>query len=93
MRGIIGAHNAGFDIIEAERCSERQGYCIGESKTLYVTWRFVECEYNGKTDVSFYHGHYFMKDPDAPTRTTAKVKADYHERLSHAFAEYAKYGY
>lgn len=90
MRGIIGTNNAGFDIIEAMHTDARHGYCIGRTKTQYVTWWFIESPEGG--EYRFYHGHYFPINPDAPFKTAATVKADYCRRLMEEYESLAKYG-
>ena len=83
-------YNAGFEIMDMVKTSESGGYAWGRSKTQYVTWGY-RTDRNGEVD--FYHGHYFPRDPDAPARANAACRADFYERLSNAFGQYAKYGF
>lgn len=91
MNTIIGQKNAGFEIIEAMNTSESQGYCIGKNELEYVTWWYV-IPGEGLA-AHFYHGHYFRNNPDAPTKSLAKVKADYCHRLAEAYEQLSRYGY
>ena len=82
--------NAGFEIMDMTHTTKVSGYAWGRSKTQYVTWGF-RTDRNGEVD--FYHGHYFPIDPDAPARSNAACRADYHERIRDDFARYAQYGF
>lgn len=54
-------------------------------KTMYLNR-------NDRT-VSFNSGHYFARNPDAPTRTEAEAYADYYRRLANTYDDIVKYGY
>lgn len=90
MNAIIGIENAGFTIIDAKNTSSNYGYAIGRNDKEYVTWMYRNAD---ERTVEFYHGHYFMRNPDAPARTDAEVYADYYRRLADTYDSIAKYGY
>lgn len=83
-------YNAGFEIMDMVSTSERSGYAWGKKKTEYVTWGY-RTDRNGEID--FYHGHYFPIDPDAPAKANATCMADFYERISETYKQYADYGY
>lgn len=90
MNAIIGMENAGFTIIDAKNTYGDYGYAIGRNDYEYVTWMYRNA--NNRT-VEFYHGHYFIRKPDAPARTEAEAYADYYRRLADTYDSIAKYGY
>lgn len=91
MRGLIGYENAGYQIIEAKFYNGTNGYCIGKTKEMYVTWWFAWADESKLP--TFYHGHYFQIDHDAPLRSAAQVAEDYHRRLMEAFKNIKIYGH
>lgn len=90
MNGLIRYENAGFTIIEAHYYNGKEGYCIGISENQYVTWGFSWADQNKQP--SFYHGHYFQIDHDAPMKSAARAAADYHRRLMEAYEYVMNYG-
>ena len=90
MNAIIGMENAGFTIIDAKNTHSDYGYAIGKNEYEYVTWMYHNRD---NRTVSFYDGHYFAHNPDAPARTEAEAYADFYRRLADTCDGIAKYGY
>lgn len=90
MNAIIGMENAGYTIIDAKDTNSDCGYAIGKNEYEYVTWLYHNRD--GRT-ASFYQGHYFVCNPDAPARTKAEAYTDYYRRLADTYDSIAKYGY
>lgn len=90
MNAIIGMKNAGFIIIDAKNTYSNYGYAIGRNDLEYVTWMYRN---EDNRTVEFYHGHYFIRKPDAPAKTEAEAYADYYRRLADTYDSIAKYGY
>lgn len=90
MNAIIGMKNAGYTIIDAKNTHSDYGYAIGRNDYEYVTWMYRNTD---NRTVSFYYGHYFTYNPEAPARAEAEAYTDYYRRLADAYNAIAEYGY